>query len=170
MSFYKFRSIINSDLSKDYALDALLSSKAIFSSRKNFNDLFDSKINIQYPTPDELLKLFQDPRLGSAAPDYTKWISAGAFTSEGLRELQDTEAKLNRLFDSYPIYCLSSSNNDSCHVLWAHYAKNHTGFCIEFKFPDPQNQPKEVTYKPHIETLGLSPGVRQTVKRVVTVR
>lgn len=38
--FYKYRAVSNlGDLSKNYAIDALLKSEAIFSSRKNFNDL-----------------------------------------------------------------------------------------------------------------------------------
>ena len=55
--FYKFRGIDkdkvkSGKLHEDYAIKALFESVAIFSSRKNFNDLFDSKIDLVFPTPE----------------------------------------------------------------------------------------------------------------------
>ncbi|WP_413165965.1 DUF2971 domain-containing protein [Aeromonas salmonicida] len=45
--FYKYRPIDSHDnFQDDYAIDALIKNKAIFSSRTNFNDLFDSKIEL----------------------------------------------------------------------------------------------------------------------------
>jgi hypothetical protein len=40
------------------------------------------------------------------------------------------------------------------HLLWAHYASSHAGFCIEFEFPE-ANQPSEVSYCKSIESLPL---------------
>lgn len=150
--FYKFRAVTETDnLAEDYALQALINSYAIFSGRKNFNDLFDSKIDIPHPTPEQILGLLQDPRIGSHATTVNTWLSSGALTPDGRRALSEWEASLNNLFDSYPIYSLSIHND--CHLLWAHYAAWHTGFCIEFEFPN--IQPHKVAYREHIECVPL---------------
>jgi hypothetical protein len=156
MRFYKFRSV-SADLAEDYALKALFESKAIFSSRKNFNDLFDSKIDIPHPTPDQILELQQDPRIGNHAAFLNGWVADGAFTPKGVLMLKNAETGLNELFDSYALFSLSSHND--CHLLWAHYAASHTGFCIEFEFPS-GNQPNEVKYREHIESVPLLDFIR----------
>jgi hypothetical protein len=47
--FYKFRAVTEThNLAGDYALQALVNSYAVFSGRRNFNDLFDSKIDIPH--------------------------------------------------------------------------------------------------------------------------
>ena len=62
--FYKYRAINNyKDLAEDFSLDGLLKSYAVFSGRKNFNDLFDSKIQLEYPTTEQLLSLLSDPNI-----------------------------------------------------------------------------------------------------------
>src|ERR1017187_60400 len=109
-----------------------INSYAVFSGRKNFTDCFDSNIDIPHPTPEHILELLQDPIVGSNATTVTTWLSSGALTPDGRRALSEWEAILNNLFDSYPIYSLSIHND--CHLLWAHYAACHTGFCIDFEF------------------------------------
>lgn len=150
MRFYKFRSITD-DLAKDRALEALVGSFAIFSSRKNFNDLFDSKIDIPHPTPRDISGLLTNTKIGSHSRWISTWISNGAFTTEGINALDEMRIALNEMIDSYPIFSLSCLND--CHLLWAHYASNHAGFCIEFEFPD--IQPKQVLYREHIESIPL---------------
>jgi hypothetical protein len=151
MRFYKFRAV-GEDLTKDYAIKALLESCAIFSSRKNFNDLFDSKIGIPYPEPEQVLEMLRDPRIGRHAATVNNWVAKGQFTNYGLRALNQAETMLNELFDSYPIYSVSCHNN--CPLLWAHYASCHSGFCIEFEFPA-CSQPDQVSYREHIECVSL---------------
>ncbi len=151
MRFYKFRAV-GDDLTKDYAIKGLLESYAIFSSRKNFNDLFDSKIDIPHPTPEQILELQQDPRIGSHATFLNGWVADGAFTPKGILMLNNAETVLNELFDSYALFSLSS--HIDCPLLWAHYASSHTGFCIELEFPS-GNQPNQVNYREHIETVPL---------------
>jgi len=143
---------VGDDLSKDYAIRALLESYAIFSSRKNFNDLFDSKIDIPHPTPEQILELQEDPRIGNHAAFLNGWVADGAFTPKGVLMLKNAETGLNELFDRYALFSLSSHND--CHLLWAHYAASHTGICIEFEFPS-GNQPNKVKYREHIESVPL---------------
>jgi hypothetical protein len=151
MRFYKFRAV-GEDLTKDYAIQALLGSYAIFSSRKNFNDLFDSKIDTPHPTPGQVLESLQHPRIGRHAATVNNWVADGQFTADGLRALNQAETMLNEMFDSYPLY--SVSRHDNCPLLWAHYASCHSGFCIEFEFPA-GSQPNEVNYREHIECVSL---------------
>jgi hypothetical protein len=149
MRFYKFREV-GSNLVKDYALDALINSYAIFSSRKNFNDLFDSKIHMPRPTPEQIEDLLQGPGIDHHAT-ISSWLSAGKFTFSGLSTLKNLETAFDEMIDRYPIYCLSTLDSDA--LLWAHYASSHAGFCIEFEFPDVQ--PEKVSYRDHLESIPL---------------
>lgn len=151
MRLYKFREV-GHDLANDHALEAFFGSFAIFSGRKNFNDLFDSKIDIPRPTPDQILELQQDPRIGNHAKFLNGWVENGEFTPYGTLMLGKAEIGLQEMFDSYALFSLSSYND--CPLLWAHYASRHTGFCIEFEFPG-GNQPNQVDYREHIDSVFL---------------
>lgn len=133
--FYKYRAI-NSDLiskgelEKDYAIDALFNNYAVFSSRKNFNDLFDSKINFVKPTP----KQFKELRClvnKNRRQEFERCIDKGSFTEYGYSQIKRIVMESNKLFDAYPI--LSLSRNSKSNLMWAHYSNSHQGFCIEFK-------------------------------------
>jgi hypothetical protein len=151
MRFYKYREV-RSNLEEDHAVRALFGSYAIFSSRKNFNDLLDSKIEIVHPTPKQVWQLLRDPKLGSHAAMVKGWISNGSFTAQGLRMFKTAEDGMNAIFDSYPLFSLSCHNDG--HLLWAHYASSHTGICIEFEFPE-TNQPNKVSYRKNLESIQL---------------
>jgi hypothetical protein len=150
MRFYKYRGITN-DLAKDKALDALAGSYAIFSSKRNFNDLVDGKIDLPRPTPEQLYKLLQGPGIASHGAIIKSWISIKGFTSSGVAALNDFESGLNEKINSYPIYCLSESDRDM--LLWAHYASQHTGFCIEFETEG--DQPTRVSYQEFLPSIPL---------------
>jgi hypothetical protein len=150
MKLYKFRAV-NGDLRKDYFIEALINSLAIFSGRNNFNDLFDSRIYVPRPTTDQLEELLQSLKAHPNAAVIGGWISKGSFTANGVSALENMERAFAETIDSYPIYSLSSHNNSD--LLWAHYASSHTGFCIEFDFPNAQ--PKQVSYREHIESICL---------------
>jgi hypothetical protein len=128
---YKYRGVTNeSDLHKDYALDALINSYAIFSSRKNFNDLFDSKIELVKPSARQI----KSARNKSDKETYKfldKWISHGRITPEGYLQIQKLEIEFNALIDSYVF--LSVSAKSTSNLMWSHYANSHRGFCIEFR-------------------------------------
>lgn len=150
MRLYKYREV-KGDLKTDHAIDALLNSYAIFSSRKNFNDLFDSKFHLPHPTPKQIDDLLKRPGLNGSASIFKNWVSSEKFTTVGEAGLADFENRLNTVIDSYAIFCLSSVNNDD--QLWAHYANSHTGFCIEFEIPFPF--PQKVIYKNSLESVPL---------------
>lgn len=152
--FYKYRGINNyDDLSKDFSLDALFKSYAIFSGRKNFKDLFDSKIYLEYPSSEQLLSLMQNPRIDRDKKYIMKnWIANGKFTSVGNDFFKNLGKGLNEIIDAYPIFSVSISNTSN--LLWAHYASSHKGFCIEFDF-DEIEQPQKVTYQKDIASVSL---------------
>ncbi|MDE2585134.1 MAG: DUF2971 domain-containing protein, partial [Betaproteobacteria bacterium] len=128
---YKYRSISNkADPSKDHALDSLINSYAIFSSRKNFNDLFDSKVEFIKPTARQI----KDAR-NKAAKEYCnildRCIKNGKITPEGDLYIRKLEIGLNKVIDGYIFLSLSATGRSN--LMWSHYASSHSGFCIEFR-------------------------------------
>jgi len=129
--FYKYRSISNlNDLENDYSLEALKNNFFIFSSRLNFNDLFDSKIELVKPSAKdfkEIIKLTGK----SGRKNLGAYIERGKLSPHGEDFIEDFEKKFNALIDSYAF--LSLSSNPASNLMWSHYADSHKGFCIEYK-------------------------------------
>lgn len=128
---YKYRPIEKlDDLKNDYYLDALFNNYAIFSSRRNFNDLFDSKIELVKPSAREIKDFAQ--RLSKPTRlDLLSHVSKGKFTPEGEIFLAKLENLFNEKIDSYGFMSLSSIPDSN--LMWSHYARSHSGFCIEYK-------------------------------------
>lgn len=152
--FYKYRNISNKkNLSEDYAIEALVNNEAIFSSRKNFNDLFDSKIELVNPTPKEIKELKRLVRKEDRG-FVSQLIENGEFTPQGKEMNKGLEREFNNLVDKYAFFSVSS--NATSNLMWSHYAGSHTGFCIEFKS---EHMPaKKITYQktiPKIKTLSM---------------
>lgn len=122
---YKYRAVKTPEsLSQDYSIDALFKCQAIFSGRKNFNDLFDSKINLIFPTQEQIQELAKQP-------SFRKFVDNGQTTKEGLNFINNAQDRLNKLIDSYSLFSLSKNSRNN--LMWSHYADSHKGFCIEFK-------------------------------------
>lgn len=152
--FYKYRSVSNkTNPSDDYSINALTNNQAIFSSRKNFNDLFDSKIELINPTPKEIKELSRFLKKEDRK-NLSLWIEKGRFTPQGKEMIKGIEIEFNKLVDKYPFFSVSS--NATSNLMWSHYAGSHTGFCIEFKS---EHMPaKRVIYQktiPKIKTLAM---------------
>jgi hypothetical protein len=126
-------------LNKDYALDALFNNYAVFSSRINFNDLFDSKVNLLMPSPEEIKEFSNSV------------INHGGITQTGCEFFQKFSEKINTILDSYPIF--SVSTNPASNLMWSHYADSHQGFCIEFK--SEQLKAEKIEYRETIPQLRL---------------
>ncbi len=125
--FYKYQNvdaakIKNKQLDKDHSIKALFECNRTYSSRLNFNDLFDSKVKLIYPTPEQIL----------ATPNISKSvISNDQLTEDGNNLIQFWVDGLNDFIDSHAFFCLSK--NSKSNLMWSHYAGSHQGFCIEFK-------------------------------------
>jgi hypothetical protein len=149
--FYKYRSVENTiNPEADYAIEALINNQAIFSSRVNFNDLFDSKIELVRPTPRQLKEL--KGLVGKADKIYLNGcINKGVFSAQGFKLLEGIEESFNKLIDSYPF--LSVSKKPASNLMWSHYANSHKGFCIEFK--SEFMKAEKVTYQDNIPQLNM---------------
>jgi hypothetical protein len=161
-TFYKYRKIDNPTsirngcslqkaLEDNPSLDALFKCEAVFSGRKNFSDLFDSKIDLVRPSPSELFSL-RSQIYEVKGLDIGSFFTEGNFTSAGEKFLINFETGFSELIDSYPIYCVSKYCTSN--LLWAHYASGHEGFCIEFEFHE-NNCPKPVVYQKNIDSISI---------------
>lgn len=129
--FYKYRAVANTqNPMEDWSLDALFSSRAVFSSRTSFNDLFDSKIQIVKPTPEQL-RLIRDHSERSPENLLSGMFAGDSLTTRGRSFLESLEAAFNKLIDDYNFYCVSA--NSTSNLMWSHYADSHRGFCIEYR-------------------------------------
>jgi len=137
---------------KDWALDGLSNSYSTFSSRKGLNDLFDSKIDIINPTPNELKLLRDSFKKQQQKQKYKiidEWFNKGKMTDQGEEVLKIVNSTFNKTIDSFIFLCVSKLNNSS--LMWSHYANAHEGFCIEFK--STQISARKVEYKKDIATI-----------------
>lgn len=154
--FYKYRSINDKEnLIKDYTIDALINNYFIFSSRLNFNDLFDSKVEIIKPSANELKRIINANK--AAKKEIGHYLRKGKITVEGEEFLYKLEIAINDLIDSYGF--LSLSSNPVSNLMWSHYADSHKGICIEYKSEFVQAQ--EVFYEDSIPQLNINEMIRQ---------
>ncbi|NHN75606.1 DUF2971 domain-containing protein [Vibrio fluvialis] len=109
----------------EFSLANLLNNKARFSKRREFNDLFDTHINLIIPSRKEI----KDIR--KSLPTAKRNAVAGNFRGgEAQRIIDDTIQALERLLDNYSFYCVSKIPDSN--LMWSHYANNHLGYCIEW--------------------------------------
>ena len=140
---YKYRAIRDEkSLEDDLTLKALFEHKAVFSSRKLFNDLFDSKIAFT----------------GIKESDIQRVLDLGfnlkaKLPADRVNEIETMFSNgLNKMIDSYVFYSLSA--NPTSNLMWAHYSDSHRGFCIEFK-KEMMHGASPITYSHKIAELGL---------------
>jgi len=121
---YKYQS------GSDESILNLLTCTAVMSSRKIFNDPYDSQARFIEPKPDDLYAY-----LSSKGSDATRIandiINCNGYTENGRKYIDGLRTGINKMLDSFAIYCLSSKPNDI--LMWSHYANSHKGFCIEYK-------------------------------------
>ena len=107
-------------------LDAVKNNKMWYSAPCNFNDVFDCDISIDDKKVfNEALKLFPDKR--GIRPGSNAWKNFRATMNQQLRALR---SQFDELRNTTGVSCLSESENSL--LMWAHYANNHRGFCVEY--------------------------------------
>lgn len=155
-SFYKYCPINDSsNLEKEYSLINLFNNQVVFSTRKNFNDLFDSKIEFIKPTKNELRELL--PLLSKSGKHDLK---KDYFGKSGGNNISQLVREINKKFDEYLFYCVSDDGKNN--LMWAHYASSHKGFCIEWDSEKIQAQ--KVTYKKDIASFKLLDLIKHDLK------
>lgn len=137
MKLYKYRTFPETTdahkLGCDESILGLFEGVAWASSRKYFNDPFDSHINYTAPTAAEL-KALAYKLSGKEKRQIKAWVSNGRLTDEFFKFWPKIVVGFDDIVDSYPVYCFASEPDNN--ILWSHYACNHTGFCIELEHPD----------------------------------
>ncbi len=114
-----------------------------FSSPTKFNDPFDSSPAYDLKTIDEIYK---------RRPDLIKRVGDSMGLSPAKRLMKKTQFIANArrcvesgewaksLMSTVGVFCMS--RNPCSPLMWAHYAKDHSGFVVEFKID--MNSPREL--------------------------
>jgi hypothetical protein len=125
-SFYKYCPVYQDEcFDKEYSVMNLLADQVKFSTRRDFNDLFDSKVNLIKPTKKELKEI--SGKLKTAKRIEFKNIFYGEDWESKVRIFERT---VEKVFDDYLYYCVT--DKDDSNLMWSHYANSHKGFCIEW--------------------------------------
>lgn len=125
-SLYKYCPIYDFDnLNNEYAITNVLKNQVTFSTRRNFNDLFDSKIDFVIPDKSELKSIYS--LLAGSRKREFKNIFMG---ENGKKNFADYKRRINEKFDSYLFFCLADKADKN--LMWSHYANSHKGFCLEW--------------------------------------
>lgn len=140
MKLYKYRKLpdpkkvtVNQLLSDSHDLSNLFQKKAWLSSRIQFNDPFDSHINLLKPSAREL-KSLQTQLSGTCKRLVRSWYADGHLTESFKHQWTVITQSFSEMIDTYPMYCFAKEPNNN--ILWSHYSNNHSGFCIEFEHPE----------------------------------
>lgn len=117
---YKYRTI-------DSVKQLLYNHKIYFSSSKEFNDPFESAINILSGyTPQQYYESFL---FGDMTPEVSKEL-----TRQIVSGIIDGETLLKQLtrevISSVGYYCMTTKPDNL--LMWAHYADSHKGVCLKF--------------------------------------
>jgi hypothetical protein len=149
--FYKYRALdAGISIENSISVQGLLKNEACLSSRLNFNDIFDSRINLIRFYPSQLLNL--KSTLNESGKAFVReCIKGNNFTALGLKIGPQFEQVVNAVIDSYAFYSVSA--NSSSNLMWSHYANSHSGFCIEFR--SEHLQASKVTYADAFPELKL---------------
>jgi len=146
-SFYKYSPVYQDNtLDKEYSIVNLLNDQVTFSTRKNFNDLFDSKINLIKPTRKELKDLSRQLKTSKRTA-----FKNAFFGDDWKLKIKKFEKSIDKLFDDYLYYCVTNKNDSN--LMWSHYASSHKGFCIEWD--SNKIKAEEVKYQSQIPNFNL---------------
>lgn len=111
-------------------MSSIKNKKMWYSAPCNFNDVFDCDISIdEKKVFNEAIKLFPDKR--GMRPGSKMWKDFRAEMNQRLRALR---AEFNELRSTMGVSCLSESEDSM--LMWAHYANNHRGICVEYDLFD----------------------------------
>ncbi len=107
-------------------LNSVKNSKMWYSAPCNFNDVFDCDISIdEEKIFTEALKLFSDKR--RIRPGSKIWLDFRAKIKRGVHSLR---TQFDELRNTTGVSCLSEAEDSL--LMWAHYANNHRGICVEY--------------------------------------
>jgi hypothetical protein len=124
-----------------------------FAAPAKFNDPFDSKIDITYDGTsqqrkqfllEKLSKVLKNVRRRELVAHVKKLIKEGKDVPQFRKALRDSVQKMRT-----KIGVLSLTQKRANILMWAHYAAQHTGFCLQFDSANPFfDRAVKVGYKP----------------------
>lgn len=107
-------------------LNSVRNNQMWYSAPCNFNDVFDCDISIDKKKVfNEALKLFPDQR--GIRQGSKMWRDFKGVINQQLRKLRD---HFDELRQTTGVSCFSESDHSL--LMWAHYANNHRGMCVEY--------------------------------------
>lgn len=123
-SIYKYYS------DNELNMDSLKNNKMWYSAPCNFNDVFDCDIFInEEKIFNDFLKLIPDKRTVRVGSKI--WIELKSIIRKEIKKLRyDFDASKYKI----GVSCFSESEDSL--LMWAHYANNHRGMCVEYNLLD----------------------------------
>lgn len=139
-------------------LEAVKNNKMWYSAPSAFNDVFDCTLTIEEKDIfDSALRIVPDNR--GIRPGSPMWKQVKGTVGQRIRTFQSS---FDDLRSKMGISCLSET--DDSLLMWAHYANNHSGICVEYELLEFNRQlgfsPVPIVYSDErvvihtLETLG----------------
>ena len=128
---YKYRELSEANVERVERIFA--NSELYFASPKQFNDPFDSKVLLSLHGTKEEWRNYLRQLYKNFRPHWNReqrFAEVELIMREGRYKRIPKDA-VNSYLDEIGVFSMSERND---HILmWSHYSKNHTGFCLEFK-------------------------------------
>lgn len=115
-------------------LDTIIANKMWYSAPCNFNDVFDCEITVD-ETAIINCALQMNPDKKKIRPGSPMWKQVGRTMR---REIKSFCSTFEEMRCATGISCLSES--DDSLLMWAHYANNHRGMCVEYDLTEINRQ------------------------------
>jgi hypothetical protein len=155
MKLYRFEKL------EDNRIETIQNGKLWFSSPDKFNDLDDSRLrgvvnlNLSDEEYQSIIKAFdliqnidkfKHPFDEQLLEELKNYINASAKTSDLFNSLNDSAFinKLSFFLRAHFGICCFFSDNIANPLMWAHYADNHKGFCIEYEYDANQDVSQKI--------------------------
>ena len=155
MKLYKYKEI------NDFSKRILIDKKIWYAIPTSFNDPFDCGIdlslNMSLKEKVEVLKNRMNQE-GWTKEKIEQQLNlsfdqCGRLNDKAENNILKIRDDIQKKRDNAGVLSLSASNNKM--LMWSHYTKGHTGFCIEFEVDKKSNSISEVKYKEDIPQYTL---------------
>jgi hypothetical protein len=110
---------------------------------RTFNDPHEFKIAVDLTADaDTALDRYITDNPGRSHSDFTHWWDRLGKPTDWYV----TQSTRSKTLSTYGVACLSRTHDN--HLMWSHYARNHTGFCIGYDAPSISSHPSTAFYGP----------------------
>lgn len=126
----------------NYSLENISNKKLWLSSPRCFNDPLDCVINVDYQKIGEAIsKQIFSFFVGEIQTE--RIVQSDLYKQTILKNEEQLWSKMKQTYEKFRniVYasCFAETENLFSLSMWAHYAKNHTGFCAEYDFKSVNN-------------------------------